>query len=150
MYIIHGKPNELEGLPLWLGSKKLFYFKNTVISFVGGWKCGCEQLQMSACLCRHNNVVAKAKKIKCHFFLSLGVLLNVEAKTQSSSNQKKQTNKQTKQQLHQAKLLLCITVSSGQVLRALYCIVPEGKCCNAMIKIYERFKCFDDIKLMHQ
>lgn len=44
MYFIHGEPNELEALPLWLGSKKLFYFKNTVISFVGGWKCGCEQL----------------------------------------------------------------------------------------------------------
>lgn len=37
---IHGEPNELAGLPLWLGSKELFYFKNTVISFVCTWVGG--------------------------------------------------------------------------------------------------------------
>lgn len=40
MYFIHGEPNELAGLPLWLGSKELFYFKNTVISFVCTWVGG--------------------------------------------------------------------------------------------------------------
>lgn len=40
MCFIHGEPNELAGLPLWLGSKELFYFKNTVISFVCTWVGG--------------------------------------------------------------------------------------------------------------
>lgn len=44
---------------------------------------------MSACIYRHNNVVAKAKKIKCHFFLSFGVLLTVEAKNIAQTERKK-------------------------------------------------------------
>jgi len=40
MCFIYGEPNELAGLPLWLGSKELFYFKNTVSSFVCTWVGG--------------------------------------------------------------------------------------------------------------
>ena len=67
---------------------------------MGGWKGVCEQPEMSACICRQNNVVAKAKKIKYYFFSILKCSINCGGKKYCPNRKNKNVNPH----LHQTQL----------------------------------------------
>lgn len=80
---------------------------------------------MNACICKYNNVVAKAKKIKCHFFLFLEVSLTVKAKKILPNQIKKK---------HESTSTLGIVLMNIRffwvgIMYIFIYMVPEESCC---------------------